>query len=353
VSSGRRSRAPTASRPSRRPSSSPTRSSVSRRLAVAALLLALAPAVGTAQTHEQGPPYKLPRPHKPAKHKPAKHKPVKLVYRTRLRTVQIVEHRTLTLPDGSVVPRTLVTYLRIPVANSDAEADEPLPLIVFAHGFDVTPSPYVALLTAWARAGFVVAAPVMPLENANAPGGATQSDLINEPGDMTAVITWLIRRSRTRGSPFYGLIDPAEIAVAGQSDGGVTALATGYAAAFRDTRVRADIVLSGAALPEFGFYDYAAPGPLPLLAIQGTADAINQPSSTYNFFAAASPPKFLLQLLGAGHLPPYTTEQPQLGVVERTTTAFLYHYLLHSSQALARLASYGNFAGVAALSAVP
>ncbi|MHB8692296.1 MAG: alpha/beta hydrolase family protein [Solirubrobacteraceae bacterium] len=348
MSSGRPSRAPTASRPNRRPSSSRTRSSVPiRRLAVTALLLALAPAIGAAQTHDRGPPYELPHPHKPAKHEP-----VKLVYRVRLRTVQIVERRTLTLPDGSVVPRTLVTYLRIPVANSDAEADEPLPLIVFAHGFDVTPAPYVALLTAWARAGFVVAAPVLPLENANAPGGATQSDLVNEPGDMTAVITWLIRRSRTPGSPFYGLIDPNEIAVAGHSDGGATALATGYGAFARDFRVRADIVMSGSEVPDFGYYNFA-PGTPPLLAIQGTADTTNLPGNTYSFYAAASRPKFLLQLLGAGHLPPYTTEQPQLGVIERTTTAFLYRYLLHSSQALARLEAYGNFASVAALSADP
>jgi hypothetical protein len=351
VSSGRPSRAPTASHPSRRPSSSPTRSNLIRRLAVAALLLALAPAIGAAQTRKQAPPYKLPHPHKPAKHKPLKHKPVKLVYRVRLLTVQIVEHRTLTLPDGSIIPRTLVTYLRIPVANSDTEADRPLPLIVFAHGFDTTPAPYQAMLTAWAHAGFVVASPVLPLENANAPGGPTQSDLINQPGDMTAVITWLIRRSRTPDSKFYGLIDPREIAVAGQSDGGVTALATGYGALFRDTRVRADIVMSGSELPEFGSYDYGVG--VPLLAIQGTADTINLPANTYSFFASASRPKFLLELLGAPHLPPYTTEQPQLGVVERTTTAFLYYYLLHSRQSLARLESYGNFAGVAALTADP
>jgi len=33
----------------------------------------------------------------------------------------------------------------------------------------------------------------------------------------------------------------------------------------------------------------------------------------------------------AGHLPPYTTEEPQLGVVEGVTTAFLDRYLKHGS----------------------
>jgi hypothetical protein len=315
VSSGRPSRpTATASRPSRRPSSSRTRFRASplvrRQLAIAPVLVALA-------------------------------------------TAHIVEHRTLTLPSGQVVPRALTTYVRYPrEPRKEPKRDQPLPLIVFAHGFDVTLAPYVALLTAWARAGFVVAAPVMPLENANAPGGATQSDLVNEPGDMTAVITWLIRRSRTPGSPFYGLINPNEIAVAGHSDGGAAALAMGYGAYARDFRVRADIVMSGSEVPDFGYYNFA-PGTPPLLATQGTADTTNLPGNTFSYFTAASRPKFLLQLLGAGHLPPYATEQPQLRVVERTTTAFLYRYLLHSSQALARLESYGNFAGVAALGATP
>jgi hypothetical protein len=35
----------------------------------------------------------------------------------------------------------------------------------------------------------------------------------------------------------------------------------------------------------------------------------------------------LLWLLGASHLPPYTDEEPQLGIVERSTIAFLDHYL--------------------------
>ena len=36
----------------------------------------------------------------------------------------------------------------------------PFPLIVFGHGFDVTPSVYARLLQAWTRAGYVVASPV-------------------------------------------------------------------------------------------------------------------------------------------------------------------------------------------------
>jgi fermentation-respiration switch protein FrsA (DUF1100 family) len=71
---------------------------------------------------------------------------------------------------------------------------------------------------------------------------------------------------------------------------------------------------------------FPASGP-PLLAMQGTADAINDPAYTEAYFRRARRPKFLVLLTGASHRPPYTSEEPQLGIVERVTIAFLDHYL--------------------------
>jgi fermentation-respiration switch protein FrsA (DUF1100 family) len=65
----------------------------------------------------------------------------------------------------------------------------------------------------------------------------------------------------------------------------------------------------------------------PLLAVQGTADTINAPATTADFFRLARRPKFLLWLIGSSHRPPYTDQEPQLGIVERATVAFLDHYL--------------------------
>ena len=173
---------------------------------------------------------------------------------------------------------------------------------------------------------------------------------------MSAVITRLIRLSRTPGSGYFDEIDPREIAVAGQSDGGVVALATAYGVRTRDTRVRAAVVLSGAELPGFGGFDFqtaGAGGATPLLAAQGTADTTNLPDNTYQYYAAASAPKFLLRLLGAEHLPPYTTEEPQLGVVERVSIAFLDRYLTGSRSAVGEISAYGDLAGIAAVTADP
>jgi dienelactone hydrolase len=193
-------------------------------------------------------------------------------------------HRTIRLPDGAVVPRSVTTVIRYP-----ARATQRLPLIVFAHGFAVTPAPYAALLRAWAAAGYVVAAPIFPLSNAHAPGGPDEADIVNQPADVSLVITGLEQ------GPLAGVIDRRAIAVAGQSDGGITALMTAYDPGYRDTRVDAAVILSGAALPGFTF---EAPS-LPLLASQGTADTTNLPQNTYAYFSAAPRPKYLLQLLGA------------------------------------------------------
>jgi dienelactone hydrolase len=270
--------------------------------------------------------------------------------------------RTITLPDGTSEPRTLITEVRYPalgapgatdVSNAPAaRADGPFPLVIFGHGFAVTPGVYARLLQAWARAGYVVAAPVFPLENADAPGGPDESDLINQPADMRFVISRMLAANNAGSGPLAGLIDPRQIAVTGQSDGGDTALAAAYDGAYRDPRVGAAIVLSGAEIPAVGSFTFPRGGP-PLLATQGTADTINPPSSTNAFFEAAQRPKYLLNLLGAEHLPPYTDEQPQLTIVERVTIAFLDGYLKHMPGALERLVTLGTVPGPATMLAEP
>jgi predicted esterase len=237
----------------------------------------------------------------------------------RVRVFRFVDRsRTIRLPGGRRVPRPIETIVRYPAAGGS------YPLIVFGHGYALTPARYAPLLRAWTESGYVVAAPVFPLENAAAPGGPNESDLINQPKDMSFVIARLLALNALAGKLLSGKIDSSRIAIAGHSDGAETALAVAYDHRFRDPRVAAAIVLSGAALPGMGAFPLKGP---PLLAVQGTADPINPPSNSAGFFRLARRPKFLLWLLGASHLPPYTDQQPQLGIVEQATTAFLDHYL--------------------------
>jgi predicted dienelactone hydrolase len=267
--------------------------------------------------------------------------------------------RSIHVPGRPAMPRRLVTEIRYPAEGDPsrvevrgappAQRHGPFPLIVFAHGFNITPRPYAQLLDAWAHAGYVVAAPIFPLTNSRAPGGPDESDLVNQPTDVSYVITRILRRDATGHGILARLIDRREIAVAGQSDGGSTALAAAYNDHFRDRRIRAAVILSGARIPGLGGYDFRAGEP-PLLAVQGTADTSNAPSSTYRYFGLASPPKFLLRLWGAPHLGPYTDEQPYIGIVERVSIAFLNAYLGHRAGARRRMWGVGNVRNIATLS---
>ena len=284
-------------------------------------------------------------------------------YAVGLATLQLVDtSRSVKFLDGRTEPRTLTTTVRYPALGARSDVDEegaapdttdgPYPLIVFGEGYDESPSFYRLLLQSWARAGYVVAAPAFPLESPEAPGGPLETDLVNQPADMRFVIDQLLGESAGGSGPLAGLIDPHEIAVAGQSDGGDTALALAYDPRFRDRRIGAAAILSGAEIPYLSPFTFPAGGP-PLLATQGTADTINPPGATYQYFAAAHRPKYLLRLPGAEHLPPYSSQQPQLGIVERSTTAFFDVYLKHRPASLRALHAAAAVPGKATLQAEP
>jgi dienelactone hydrolase len=278
-----------------------------------------------------------------------------------VRVVAFVDRsRTVRYPGEAPQPRRIVAIVRYPAAGPGGRTDEPnapplrsagrFPLIVFGHGFAVTPGIYAPLLRYWARAGYVVVAPIFPLGNANAPGGPNENDLVNQPRDMSFAITRMLIAGATPSSPFAGLIDPRRIAVSGQSDGADTALTAAYHSGFRDRRIGAAAILSGQEIPGLRGYDFPAGSP-PLLATQGLADTINLPSTTFAFFDAARPPKYLLTLPGAPHLGPYTDEQPQLAIVERVTLDFLNWYLKREPGARARMTRAGDVPGIARLQA--
>lgn len=242
----------------------------------------------------------------------------------RLRVFRFVDRRRAArFRTGASGPRRLVTSVRYPSTGR-----EPFPLVVFGHGFALVPSDYTRLLDSWTRAGYVVAAPVFPVENADAPGGPDEADLVNQPGDISFVIGRLLRLDRNPRSRLYGLIDRGRIAVAGHSDGGDTAFAVAYERNYLDRRVRLALILSGAPLPPESVVSRRVSPPL--LVTQGTNDPINLPSVSRELFIDAAKPKFLLSLIGAEHLAPYSSNRRQLAIIEQVTIAFLNHYFKHA-----------------------
>lgn len=228
-------------------------------------------------------------------------------------------------------------------AGSHEHPGAPYPVIVFAHGFDVTPDTYAALLRAWASAGFVVVAPVFPDENAYAvdkAGGPQSSggyclehDEVNEPGDIPATLEELGALAK-KGSKslLSGIVDMKRIGLAGQSDGGNVMAALmfdsaqyGAEQAALPTRPGAVAILSGQAMPGTAVPYAASSSSPPLLMVQSNTDTCNLPqaATTLYGYLQADPVRWFIELLGAQHLPPYTGEDPShFGVVEKVTTEF-------------------------------
>ena len=248
-------------------------------------------------------------------------------------------------------PRVLPTSVWYPAhgpAASAQPADGPFPLVVFAPGYLQCASSYRPLLSAWASAGYVVAAPDFPLTNCRTPDPA-EDDLANQPSDMAFVISRLVAAGRRPHGSLTGLVDPARIAVAGHSDGGDTVAALAAGSCCRDRAVRAAIVLAGAEWPPLGGA-YFGKGTPPVLFVQGSADAINPPSDSLAMYRAdASGPRFYLDLPGAGHLAPYEGRRPPEPLVARVTVDFLDKYLAGQRAAAAAMRRAGRVPGRAVL----
>ena len=227
--------------------------------------------------------------------------------------MRLVDHSRPTVSDGRRLSaeRVLVTRVWYPAVSGR------WPLVVFAPGYQVGPEPYVALLTAWAAHGYVVAAVEFPLTDAAVAGpNLDENDLQNEPADLRFVTDELV----APGGPLAARIDRTRVAVAGHSDGAEAALAASMAKApTGQPRYRAVIAMSAQPVP------IASPNP-PILVTQGDADQINPAALGYQTWQDARGPKYLLVLRGGGHLPPLEAGSAWLPGVVAVSEAFLDGY---------------------------
>jgi predicted dienelactone hydrolase len=266
--------------------------------------------------------------------------------------------------------RKLVTEIRYPTLSMQGEPNpingaEPVakiggyPMIVFAHGYDVTPETFAPLLDAWVRAGFVVAAPFFPDENSFAVaaqhGANTENDIRNEPADMTFVTRALLLASagQSSGCPVAnGLVNASELGLAGHSDGATAvallAFARGnnlqvvsYASLRAGLDYRAVVVMSG---QEDGAQGYAAPASHPaFLDIQSAADQCNPIRNGVKLYVDIHQSnKWFLELHSAHHLPPFDgVDAPAFRVVASTSTRF-FRIALQGATLVPGLVAYGD-----------
>ncbi len=273
-------------------------------------------------------------------------------FRTAERRLTFIEPAHNSPAGDHLDPRTLLTDVRYPLAAGPAAAARPaagpLPLIVFGPGFMQCDAPYSALLRAWASAGYVVAAVNFPRSDCLTGAAATESDLVNQPADVSYVITRMLRLSAGHGF-LAGRLSPHEIAITGQSDGGDTVAAIAANTCCTDHRLAAVAVLSGAQWPAMPGRFFAG-RPVPMLFTQGSADTVNLPGcSAAMYHADRARDRYYLDLFGADHTGPYWGVNSYERIVARVTLAFFDRYVLGQASGGPAMRHYGNVPGTAAL----
>ncbi len=202
----------------------------------------------------------------------------------------------------------------VPGAAPDT-AHGPYPLILFSHGYAVTPEFYRPLLERWAAAGYVVAAPVYPILSGT-PGGASHTDYEKTFDDARFVISQVL--ATPASDPLSGMVDPLRIAAAGHSDGEVVAFAQGLLECCRDDRVKAVLAMAGDLSNANN--PHVRNAGVPILHIMETEDEYDPYQHSIDWDRAnLDAPRWLLSLLGASHVPPYT--QPGNAAFELVSAA--------------------------------
>lgn len=266
--------------------------------------------------------------------------------------------------------RTLVTEIRYPAtyvtgAPSEQRGATPLaspsgyPMIVFAHGYDVTPDIFAPLLDAWVRAGFVVASPLFPDEKqseVSAQHGAnTEEDLVNEPADLAFVTRALLLASNNTPSNcpvMRGLVSASELALAGHSDGatavamlafdhGLDPQGVNFATLRTGLHFSAVAIFTGA---ENRAQSYAAEASHPnLLVVHSRMDQCNPLSNDVTLYDTIHQPnKWFLELQHAHHLPPFDGTDPVAFHVVAATTVRFFRESLQGFYPTTNLVTYAS-----------
>jgi hypothetical protein len=237
----------------------------------------------------------------------------------------------------------------------------PFPVVVFAHGYAETPSSYEPLLDSWVRAGFVVVAPLFPVDNywewrQQGGGSAPEQDIWNEPRDVAYVMHELVAVNSSHQALLRGLFDFFDMAFAGQSDGATVMGGLVYGERFRFSRSLlparpvATGLFSGAEFWDGVVYSDPSPDPA-VLSIQSDADYCNPSGDAVGLHAAAAlhtKSRWFLVLHGADHIGPYTADPPWTAVVERVSTDYFELALRAKGHTMtaAELEAAGSVAGV-------
>jgi dienelactone hydrolase len=227
--------------------------------------------------------------------------------------------------------RTLPTDVYLPTAST------PRPLIMFSHGYHGAPRKFTQLFSAWARAGFAVAAPRFPLTSDRGAPYDAVGDYVNQPRDISFVLTQLLH------GPLRSHFDAARIGAAGLSLGGGTTYNLIDDACCRDSRIRAAAVFDAVHIPIGGRFE---PNRVPLLIAHIDSDVAVPYQTAQDAYAASVPPKWFLTFHTGLHPEAYeNSPSPHDQTATSTSIDFFDLTLLGDAPARARLLRDGSHPG--------
>jgi dienelactone hydrolase len=214
----------------------------------------------------------------------------------------------------------------------------PFPMVVFSHGYGVTPDWYAPLLERIASAGYVVAAPVYPLLSGWPAGPSDTVGWDDLAPDTQFITSQMLDLSASGHYIFGGMIDPNRIAAVGHSDGAVVAFNDVFTPGKLDPRVRAAVVLN-ADLQYYGGYQ---PNGRPILDVFSDQDAYNPYFDAVTWARGAlEEPRTFLTLWNASHEgPAMDPADPHFDVLSYVTIAFLDAHLKGHPERLADAETY-------------
>ena len=199
-------------------------------------------------------------------------------------------------------------------------------------------------------AGYVVVAPTFPLSNIAAPGGDTGKDLVNQPADMSYVLTQVLAAVKGEREPALGHDRPRT----GRRRG---PLARSDDRAGMDGEhvlpgypLKAAVIIDGTEAV-FGKGTFFTGRTTPILVVHGTADKTIPYAQGKKIYTDAKAPKFFVSLIGAPHV-----SFLQLGLSQQKTPKwenvdvdsvldFLNGELEHDTAGLKSLATVGRTPG--------
>ncbi|WP_328419996.1 chlorophyllase [Micromonospora sp. NBC_00389] len=238
--------------------------------------------------------------------------------------------------DGRALPVTL-WYPAAGAAGgatkrSAAAADGRFPVVMFSHGLTGRPEDYATILTRWAAAGFVVAAPTFPHTARGSDGNIL--DVLNQPADVSYALTEVLALDGKAGDPLRGRLDAERVAAAGHSAGGVTTI--GLFTASRDERLDAGVVFAGTAL---GVGTAFAGAAAPQLFVHGELDEVVDYAAGKAAYDKVPWPKAMLSLPKGDHGRALLSDGATLRVVSDASIEFLRWTLYGDAKAKGRIST--------------